>query len=726
MHPLVAYLLAGALGLAVCLTIYDMAFVTGESPFWQAPHADQMQALTGWYGFAHDQWRFPVFEVKTLRYPVGANIVFTDSIPLMALLFKPFVPWLPADFHYFGWWIALCFVLQAMGAVAVLRAWGLEDRLALATAIVLALSMPAWLVRHNHLALCGHFLLLFAVALYVKTQRDSRIGRLAMAWCGLALASLLIHLYLLAMVLALLAAAVLQRAWACKAQLRAVWPKLAAIPLAAACAVLVAALLSGHFRGEAMKDPSGGYGTYSMNLLHPWYPQGLLRLPGPMPNLDATGGQYEGFNYLGAGVLLLILAAVGAGARQWHLILRRHAFLLATLLLLALFALSNRVYLGGNAVLEFGVPSVIEKPVEIFRSSGRFFWPVGYVLALGAVVLVARERQRRRWLAIALAAAALLQWIDAGAARAFPRNDIRRALPATLPPALWRPLIVRHDLVRSFPGFHCGPAENHRVSQELQILAARAGVPITTIFMARQVDDCTAERDLVDTLLPGPRELVVYFQPFQVEHTRNSFPDAEACRAFAHGIVCSRRFLERSLTVPGDASFSTEYFREIDSPSAPPSIELGRTVLITSDAASGAVLRSGWYPAEAEGAWMRGGISQLRFRIPAGGTGPLQFRFRAKAYLSAKHPRKALTVSANGERLATLPVDTWEPRERSVDIPEALIAPDGVLRIHLEIDPVSSPAGDGVSADRRELGIQLQQVEFSRAPVAPPGGTPPG
>ena len=44
-----------------------------------------------------------------------------------------------------------------------------------------------------------------------------------------------------------------------------------------------------------------GWGHYSMNLLSPIWPahSGLF---GPnRPDMDATGGQYEGFNYLGAG-----------------------------------------------------------------------------------------------------------------------------------------------------------------------------------------------------------------------------------------------------------------------------------------------------------------------------------------------------------------------------------------------------------------------------------------
>lgn len=716
-HPIAIYLLAAALGLMACLNIYDLPFLEGNSPFWQAPHADQMQALTGWYGFAHDSWRFPFFEVKTLRYPLGANIIFTDSIPLLALLMKPFVPILPTDFHYFGWWFALCFILQSVAAVAVLRAWGVRDWLALAAGAIFALSTPAWLIRHHHIALCGHFVVLFALALYARTQHAKSPRQIVAAWVVLLVASTLIHIYLLAMVMALLVAAVLQRAWNLRKQLRSEWPLLLAIPAIAVGSVLGVAFLSGHFRGEAVQDASRGYGIYSMNLLQPWYPQGLLQLPMSLPTLDATGGQYEGFNYLGAGAILLILVALAATRDQWKSALRRHAFLLLTLALLTLFALSNRVYWGDTAVLKYRVPHVIDKPVEIFRSSGRFFWPVGYVLVLGSIVLLARERRHRRWFAAILVAAPLLQWIDDAPARDFPYKDTRQVEPALLPAAVWRPLIAQHSLVRTFPSFFCGPAENYRPSQELQLLSARSGIPITTIFMARQVEDCVAESELMDTLNPGQHELVVYLQPLEWKDARQSFPDPDACRSFPLGFLCSQRFLEPSYAASLGAISPEGYFADLGVAAvSPPSIEPGSATVVTEDGKTPAMFDRGWYPLEADGAWMRGGLAQLRFRLGAAQQGALEFHFRAKAHLSPRHPQRSLTVSANGVRLRTIPIDTWEPRDRAVTIPAEQLSAGGILRIEFAIDPVTSPAADGVSDDSRELGIQLQRVWFRETP----------
>jgi hypothetical protein len=391
----------------------------------------------------------------------------------------------------------------------------------------------------------------------------------------------------------------------------------------------------------------------------------------------------------------------------------RHWILLGVLFLLTMFALSNRVYFGETAVLKYRVPYRLDKPVELFRSSGRFFWPVGYVLLLGGIGLLARESERRRWVAAVLVLVPLLQWVDSGPARDFPRRDTHLIQEPLLPPAIWDPVIREHTLVRTFPGFFCGPAENHRLSQEFQLLAARARVPVTTVFMARQVDDCEAERALVDTLQPGEQELVVYLPPFHREHVRLSFPNSAACRDFSAGIACSLRFLEQGLLSSVEPENAQSYFGEqvTPLPRLTP-VALGSALRFQEGSAGAAMLYTGWYSPEPEGTWMRGGAAQLWVLLgekPAADQ-PLRLRFRAKAYLSARHPQKRLEVFANGERLGELLLDTWESVERELPIPAEVARRDGPFRIQFVISPVSSPLADGVSQDPRELGIQLQQL----------------
>jgi hypothetical protein len=132
-----------------------------------------------------------------------------------------------------------------------------------------------------------------------------------------------------------------------------------------------------------------GFGLYSMNLLSPVWPQrsGLL---GPrLPVLDATGGQYEGYNYLDAGLLVAIgvsgiLLLRAAVARRSRSDLGPTRSLLATaaegqhralgfvLLGLTALAVSTRVYAGRVLLISLRTrPS--DQIFGIVQSSGRAF-----------------------------------------------------------------------------------------------------------------------------------------------------------------------------------------------------------------------------------------------------------------------------------------------------------------------------------------------------------------
>ena len=68
----------------------------------------------GWLYFRHTPFfQFPL--LSNFSYGLenwSATIIHTDSLPIMALLFRPFSSYLPQLFQYFGYWIYLCFLFQ--------------------------------------------------------------------------------------------------------------------------------------------------------------------------------------------------------------------------------------------------------------------------------------------------------------------------------------------------------------------------------------------------------------------------------------------------------------------------------------------------------------------------------------------------------------------------------------------------------------------------------------
>ena len=170
---------------------------------------------------------------------------------------------------------------------------------------------------------------------------------------------------------------------------------------------------------------AGGLGYYSMNVL-------ALISPGDwsafLPALPIAGdGQaYEGFQYLGLGILLVLAVAIGMRALD-----RRPVgqisdevplwspWLLVACLAMTAFAVSPVVTLGSRTIVNLDGPWTA--PLALFRSSGRFVWPLVYLMLTSAIVAVMRRAPGRLGLVV-LTGAVVLQLVDLRGAHAFRRQ----------------------------------------------------------------------------------------------------------------------------------------------------------------------------------------------------------------------------------------------------------------------------------------------------------------
>ena len=214
-------------------------------------------------------------------------------------------------------------------------------------------------------------------------------------------------------------------------------------PAAFLAADLAATLLAGWLFGtfSAAGSGAGGagneYGYFSMNLNALWNPtsRGVVwSLFLPVQN--QVGGNYDGFNYLGLGVLLALLAvaafAVFCLRRRLPELARRHGWLLFVCACLTVFAVSHVVTANGATLFRFPLPQALVELATTLRSSGRLFWPVYYLLMLAAVAGLARLAGRLRFHGAAAGALALLclvQLADLSPALAQKAASLRSYVP---------------------------------------------------------------------------------------------------------------------------------------------------------------------------------------------------------------------------------------------------------------------------------------------------------
>jgi Family of unknown function (DUF6311) len=472
--------LAATVGLFWTASLFNWSFVAGRDAFWQFPMGIDMQVvLVAYYYYVQSPWQLPLFYVSALGAPTGTNIIFTDAVPITALTGKLIHSLTGVIINPYGAFLLLCFVLPGVMMTLVLIATRTRYALAAVTGAIFADAMPALLWRWGDIALEAQFLLIGALALYLHSLHIARWRGLAAAWIGYLALAYLTNIYLFVMVGTVWLSAVEQRQRNGQATMR----EALATPVLTVASIAVLIALGGQF-GVGGGLPFAEYGYYSMNLLSPFVPQASGVFPGMQGIIDATGGQYEGFNYLGLGLLLASLFVLPAEAGWLRRNARRHlALLIACVALLAL-AISHRVFVDNWLVVTLPMPL---KPVlGIFRSSGRFFWLIGY--AQIAVVVVLAFRNRRPWIALCLLGAAILQLADVRPLRAHIVTSIA-AGPGVeeLDQNQVTRLVDGARFVEVVPSFQCS-ANMTQVSANMQLMlaAARADVPTNTVYLARQ------------------------------------------------------------------------------------------------------------------------------------------------------------------------------------------------------------------------------------------------
>jgi hypothetical protein len=589
--PSVTYACAGLIGVVAALLVLPAETILGRGPGWAVPFTDQARSLTGHLAYQADAWRWPLLWTDALFWPRGMSVLLTDSNPLVSIVAKLWTRLTgAAPVNLLGAWLALCWVAQPVAAVYAARGLRLETLPCLAVAM-LAACWPALLMRMGHVNLCGHFLILLALGLALR-RLPGLGGPGGGGWLApalLLLAAVLVHPYLFEIAAVVLAAVPLQAAL----DRQAGWRRSAAGYLAACVgAVAALALLSGPLGGG-----DKGFVTYSMNLLSPVWPQRSGVFGADLPVLDATGGQAEGFNWLGAGVLLLGVVAL-AGLVRRRPAVRPVRGLLLVLGGLAVLSLSSRVYAGPVKVLDLGT-----KPWEdifgTFRAPGRAFWPVGYALMIASVAGVAR--MPKPWGAVLLITASALQIVDSGPLRRSARQGWEHGARVSVLPV---PEGTRLFGVAPYPT--CSGDRAAQAEAEVMLLhAVQAGARLRDVGAGRPPPSFNCEKTLAELtelpLLPG--EARAFFGDATRAALRPEWlgPDA-ICRAVLQAILCGR----------GVAPF------EGTPVAARPAADPLALPLTLVGPALAPVLGSGWRRDGDGQVWSEGPHSSLMLDLPAG------------------------------------------------------------------------------------------------------------
>ena len=415
--------LTGALlGALIFLLLYGVRVLDPTSVDWilNNPSPDPAQHYLGWELFRRSPVHLPYIGANyNAVYPFRTSVLFTDSLPLAALLFKLLGGILPTRFQYFGWWGLFCYMMQGGLAQAVIaRIAGVQPTFGRGDKSKAAIIMspgqtaklwgsvlgagvlvlfPALTMRtFAHEALAGTWLVLLALYLWLRSDElMSATRRACLLWGLMGLLCAGIHLYYLPMVGLVLVGYAVRRA------LQKRGPAAVLLPIAAFCAAALAELfLLGAFAVN-FAGYSNGYlsGADYLGLFVPWLAQ-----------------SWEQNVYMGLGAVLAVVLAIFSvvcNARKAEkFFTAHHDWVVAGVVVLVLDLLAaggNAITVGGKTLFTVPIPQFLMDFWAMFSSCARLAWVAGLLLAVATCGLVLRFWQKGVVPALMLAVCAVAQ-----------------------------------------------------------------------------------------------------------------------------------------------------------------------------------------------------------------------------------------------------------------------------------------------------------------------------
>lgn len=369
------------------------------------PWNDQWLSGKGDLSADHLMWQFfrqtPFFQwplTAMSNYVAGANTIFPTGNIIAPALAKTVGLMYSGTFQYLGILIVMWFVLQAYFAERLLSRFITNDGFRIIGSAFFVIS-PGFIYRISsmgHVHVAAHWLILAAMYLYFDKKLRVR------AWSILIALSVAINLYMSVVVLVTYIAFLARKLIFRLPDSRIRTVRLLIAHFVVVCVVaMVAFIVSGYL---TYSDPGGGTGFYRLNVfafLNPGYSpresfSQLANFVVPMSKRILFSEEWEGFQYIGSGVVLLLpffgifiwRRRSNIGSSSWWPISVACAVFF-------MFALSNRITFL-HAEIIYWWPDALLSLHQTFRGASRFGFALYYLITLGSIVSLSRVLDKGR------------------------------------------------------------------------------------------------------------------------------------------------------------------------------------------------------------------------------------------------------------------------------------------------------------------------------------------
>ena len=401
---------------SIFLTIFFLSFknISPYSIDWLFSGGDITTHYLGWCYFNDDIWRFP-FGLNPNYGGINNSIVYSDSIPLLAFIFKILNFLFIKDFNYFSFWVFICFFFQFFFSYKLVYSFTKNNLYSIICSIFFAIS-PVFLQKMAYVFSHGaHFLII--AALYILNIKDDK--KTFIYWLILATFSILINFYFF-LIISLIFFFNQIKDFLFKKKYY-LFIKSNLIYLLSSLLVMYSV---GYFSISAINSIGGGWAYYKANLLTFFDPVQVANNLGTsttgfyswslfLKDIPSYPGEFSGFAYLGLGVIILLIISLFYILKIFFLnkIIIVNKIYLYVFAFFFLLSLSTTIDLGHINIIDLKISKYLAGLLGIFRGGGRFIWPAYYLLLLFVFFIIYKNNSFKNTLFLIITCLAI-QLID--------------------------------------------------------------------------------------------------------------------------------------------------------------------------------------------------------------------------------------------------------------------------------------------------------------------------
>ena len=692
-----------AMGFSAFITVVGLGILNPRNVSWLLADFDMTLEYLGWAFYRFGPWTFPIGLNPNFGLDISSSIIYSNSMPLFAIVFKPFSALLGEPFQFWGIWILLCFVLQAWMAWLLMSLITKDIWLKIFSTGLLLFSPPMFSQIGFHNSTIGHFPILMAFYLILRPKQNNR----TLWWSILLPCTLMIHPYTFAMLVALWLADLLDKLLIQKKL--SIFQVLLEMVCAFTTTILVA-WQAGYFMNVSPGET--GFGMYRMNLLAIFDPSGfdaanwsfLYSLPWVRSN-----NNYEGFVYLGLGLIAVLAISLPMMARHYEKLiklLRGHVFIFLCLICLAFFALSNNIGIGAWTFTLPLTPKLFSI-ASILRASARMFWPVFYVIAIAGIFFLIRGYSKRISMTV-LGIALAVQIFDTSGAWLEIKNKINHpgAQPvSSLSDPFWSDAAKHYRKVVRVPVWN-----EQAIWEKFANYAAQYQLGTNSVFMGR-VDQQKIERSnqkIKEMLVQGkfePDTLYIVEDNYVPQFSNAMNPQTDLLARFNEINVFAPRWksCQNCLKIDSAAQINPAVSNDRLT-------RLGERIdLSRFGKYSKVYLGGGWSVPENWGVWSLDKKASLTLPLPA--QTPKKLIIDAQAFIGGSQTSQDVEILVNEVPQVKATLDKRFGNEIEVPLPASVLNSEKLKLDFLFLTAVS-PKSLGIGIDERPLGIGLEALRY--------------